>query len=331
MKGWVDFRAIKQAVSLEAVMRHWGVKGLRRRGDQLEGRCPIHQGERGDSFRANLARNIFHCFACQASGNVLDFVAAIENCSIREAALLLQHWFGTPETAEPAGAIPQPTAAGVMKRKLVREEEDRNPPLRFTLTAVDHDHPYLQKRGIDRLTAIKFGVGFYAGSGLMNGRIVIPIHNEVGGLVAYAGRAPDGRPPKYKLPTGLRKSRELFNLHRAIAAQKEAVIVVEGYFDCMRVHQAGFASVIGLMGVSLSAAQERTLVRRFRRAILMLDGDAAGREASRRISTRLSQNCSVFEVDVPDNAQPDQLPDATIKRLLTKAIRKSSGLFETGE
>ena len=110
MKGWADFRALKEAVSLEAVLRHYQVLGLRRRRDQLAGRCPIHQGTRDDSFRAHLSNNVFHCFACHAGGNVLDFVAAMEKCSIRDAALRLQQWFG-PSLSGPGAAADQQIAS----------------------------------------------------------------------------------------------------------------------------------------------------------------------------------------------------------------------------
>lgn len=94
---WVDFQAIKESVSLEVLLEHYGVTNLRRRcRDQLEGCCPLHRGEREDAFHASLSKNVFHCFACDAKGNVLDFVAAKERCSIREAALKLQAWFGRP-------------------------------------------------------------------------------------------------------------------------------------------------------------------------------------------------------------------------------------------
>ena len=92
MIRWVDFSAVKRAVSLEAVLRHYQIPGLRRHRDQLQGCCPIHRGQRDDSFRAHLTKNIFQCFACDAGGTVLDFVAAMEQCSIREAALHLQQW-----------------------------------------------------------------------------------------------------------------------------------------------------------------------------------------------------------------------------------------------
>jgi len=142
----------------------------------------------------------------------------------------------------------RPHPAGVPKVELVREKEGCNRPLGFAPTDIDYAHPYLTQRGIDCATAIAFGVGFYAGPGLMSGRIVIPIRNERGEIVAYAGRAVDGRPPKYKLPFGFRKARELFNVQRALTTGSRTVILVEGYFDCMRVHQAGFLSVVGLMG-----------------------------------------------------------------------------------
>jgi DNA primase len=108
MDEWVDFGAVKALVSLEAVLRYYHVPGLQGRRDQLIGLCPIHQGKREDSFRASLRRNVFHCFACQASGNVLDFVAAMEKCSVRQAALHLQRWFSLAVPSEPAVAWQQP-------------------------------------------------------------------------------------------------------------------------------------------------------------------------------------------------------------------------------
>ena len=304
---WADFSAVKRTVSLEAVLRHYQIPDLHHRRDPLQGRCPIHHGRRDDSFRAHLSKNVFQCFACQARGNVLDFVAAMEQCSIREAALRLQQWFGVSV---------YPAMPDKQKGELVRKEEASNLPLRFALTAVEMNHPYLAQRGIDPPTAAEFGVGFYPGPGLMSGRIVIPICNLHGQLVAYAGRALDDRPPKYKLPVGFRKALELFNLPRAAAAGGKTVIVVEGYFDCMRVHQAGFPRVVALMGSSLSAAQESSLLRHFEHIVLMLDGDAAGRAASEVIATRLSGRHSVQVVRVPDGRQPDQLSSSTIRQSL---------------
>lgn len=315
MRGWVDFGAVKQAVSLEAVLRHYQVPGLRKRGHQLIGRCPIHRGQRDDSFRASLSKNAFHCFACQAGGNVLNFVAAMEKCSIRQAALWLQGWFSV-------GALGEQSPLGSARRsvrngELVREKEARNPPLPFVLTGVDHSHPYLRERGIDPATAVEFGVGFYAASGLLSGRVVIPIANARGQTVAYAGRALDDSLPKYKLPAGFRKAWELFNLHRAAATGSQTVIVVEGYFDCLRVHRAGLPWVVALMGSSLSPEQEDALLAAFDRVVLLLDGDAAGCAASRAIAARLSRRCWVSEVAVPDDTQPDQLSLAAIQELLT--------------
>jgi DNA primase len=307
MRGWVDFGAVKQTVSLEAVLRYYQVPGLRKCGHQLVGRCPIHRGQRDDSFRASLSKNAFHCFACQAGGNVLNFVAAMEKCSIRQAALWLQRWFSVGAPGE---------GGSVRNGELVREKEWRNPPLPFALTGVDPTHPYLVERGIDPATAVEFGVGFYAGAGLLSGRVVIPIANARGQTVAYAGRVLDDSLPKYKLPTGFRKAWELFNLHRAAATGSQTVIVVEGYFDCLRVHRAELPWVVALMGSSLSAEQENALLAAFDRVVLLLDGDAAGRAASRAMAARLSRSCWVAEVQVPDGAQPDQLSLVAIQQLL---------------
>jgi len=80
-------------------------------------------------------------------------------------------------------------------------------------------------------------LGLYTGKGLLRGRIVIPIHNASGELIAYAGPAIDGQEPKYRFPAGFRKSLVLFNLHRAIATNGKTMIAVEGFFDTIAVHQ----------------------------------------------------------------------------------------------
>ena len=90
MSHWADFAAIKRSIPLAPVLQRYQVK-LRRSGrDQYRGRCPIHRGEGREAFHANLSRNLFHCFSCGAGGSVLDLVAAIEGCTLREAALWLQ-------------------------------------------------------------------------------------------------------------------------------------------------------------------------------------------------------------------------------------------------
>src|SRR4051812_43229598 len=95
MGTWVDFKTVKQTVPITAVLHRYGVQ-LRSCGkDELRGNCPIHDGKGSDSFHANTSKNNFQCFtpSCQAKGNVLDLVAALEKCSIRDAALKLQDWF----------------------------------------------------------------------------------------------------------------------------------------------------------------------------------------------------------------------------------------------
>ena len=90
----------------------------------------------------------------------------------------------------------------------------------------------------------------------MSGRMAIPIHDERGRLVAYAGRSVTGEQPRYRFPAGFRKSAVLFNYYRAATLVGDRVVVVEGFFDSMRVHQAGFESVVALMGAALTRDQE---------------------------------------------------------------------------
>ena len=281
MINWLDFKSIKSTVRLESVLRHYHVE-LRRSGkDQYRGCCPIHRGEGREAFHVNLARNVFHCFACDAGGTVLDFVAAMEGCSLVEAARTLQAMTCAPD----------PWKSTPNGKELVTKRRRVPSPLKFTLTGIDCSHPYLARRGISEKTAVEFGVGFYAGPGLMHGRLVIPIHNADGELIAYCGRSVDQTQPRYRLPSGFAKSEVLFNMHRAGVGMENSVVVVEGFFDCMKVHQAGIRSVVGLMGSALYAPQRQTLLERFRHVILMLDGDPTGRKASIVIAQQLRPTC----------------------------------------
>ena len=126
MSPWLNFQSIKQEVNLESMLRHYGVN-LRRSGkDQHRGRCPIHRGEGREAFHANLVRNVFHCFACGAGGTVLDFVAAMEHCSLYDAAQKLQAMAGS-------SAQVTPTANN---KELVTKRRRVSSPLPFTLRGV---------------------------------------------------------------------------------------------------------------------------------------------------------------------------------------------------
>jgi len=305
MQTWIDFAAIKQSVGLAPILRRYHVPLHRSGRDHYRGICPLHRGEGRDAFHANLSRNLFHCFSCGAGGTVLDFVAAMEGCTLREAA---QKLAGEARLLSPAGPAwpPKPT--------VTRTNNSSVSPLGFVLHGIDSTHPYLAARGIETATAHEFGIGFYRGPGFLSGRLVIPIHNAAAELVAYCGRSLDGTPPRYRFPSGFAKSELLFNLHRVVAAGQDTVVIVEGFFDCFKLHQAGVASV-ALMGSALYDTQQRTLLDRFRNVILMLDGDEAGRRATATITARLRPSLSVSAVHLPDSVQPDQLSASQIRQL----------------
>jgi DNA primase len=310
--GWVSFAQVKATVGLRRVLEDYGIwERLRRSGrDHYRGPCPIHQGEGRDAFHGDLGKNVFHCFSCGAGGNVLDLVAHMEQCSLREAALRLQRRYLAVDFAIP----PRPDL--LRRGQLVTKKRERNAALAFCLSGLDEVHPYVSARGLSRETALHFGIGYYSGLGIMNGRLAIPIHDEQGRLVAYCGRSVTAEDPRYRFPAAFHKSAVLFNYHRAAAFAGDEVVVVEGFFDSMRVHQAGFPSVVALMGAVLSLGQENFLVQRFRRVRLMLDGDQAGRTASHAAAQRLAGRCAVRQVMVAPGRQPDQMSDEEIRQIL---------------
>lgn len=319
MRRWVDYRAVKAAVSMEMALASYGIQLHRLDREYLRGRCPLpaHVSRSSrQSFIVNTGKNAWACHSesCVAArsgrigGNVLDFISAMENCSVREAALKLQDWF----TVQPIHSMP-------VSRPEPRYSHDRTPrsgntPLSFALSHIDCSHSYLTERGIDPETARHFGLGYNRGKGSMAGRVVVPIHDENGFLVAYAGRSVDETGPKYRFPPRFRKSLVLFNLHRA-TAHGASVVVVEGFFDCIKVHQAGLPCVVALMGCSLSLRQEELLQQHFREIILLLDGDKAGRSAGAAIAARLVTKLSTRLIQISGESQPDQLGSDHIRCL----------------
>jgi DNA primase len=336
---WVSFNEIKQVVTLQMAIEHYGIQLRHVNATTLRGKCPLpsHGSEKSkESFTATLTKGIGGAWACQSQscikargrvgGNVLDFVAVMERCSVRDAAIKLQMWFLVPAAGNGSGTVgKEPSAKSFAgkepKPELVSKNEtygegesDSNKPLAFNLQNIDHAHPYLKERGVSEETAQRFGVGFFPGKGSMHGRIVIPIHNPKGELVAYAGRSIDGSEPRYKFPAGFHKSLELYNVHRV--REEVSVVLVEGFFDCMKVTQAGFPCV-ALMGSTMSDAQEEIIREHFAHVVVMLDGDEAGKGASEGIAERLCR--IIFQVNVVtllDGAQPDQLSDDELHRLV---------------
>lgn len=336
---FVNFKAVKAAITMKQVLARYGLlEGFKEKGDSLSGPCPIHKGENPTQFRVSISRNIWNCFSkCDAGGNVLDFIAKMERVSIHAAALKAIEWFsldlegmtGGPNDEEerpPKTERPRqkPDEERESKKSPGREEDTGpNKPLGFRLDKLERNHPYLVERGLTLETVIDFGAGFCA-KGIMAGRIAIPIHNPNGQVVAYAGRyagEPNDENPKYKLPPGFRKSLELFNVDRAIKEPAERpLVIVEGFFDCMKLHQNGWRKVVALMGSSMSEAQEE-IIRRHTdgnsRVVLMLDEDEAGKAARDLIAARLSKFCfvktQVFEE--PDTQPEDLSPEALLEIL----------------
>ncbi len=334
----VDFRQVKEQVRFEQVLQYYGLlDGLRRKGEELVGYCPLHDERRynKDAFSVNTARNIFHCFACGASGNVLDFVCQRENLEPREAALALQERFLSDQPEAAKERQPRQRAKEREDAKSAEASEDQvseggpvlvNPPLTFELKNLDSKHPYPNDRGLDQKAIATFGLG-YCNRGLMQGRIVIPLHNERGELVGYAGRWPGEPPegePKYKFPPKFHKSGVLFNLHRidASEAQDKGLIVVEGFFGVFRLWQSQFYNVVALMGTALTPEQERLLLGVLGergKVVLLLDNDEPGREATARIVERLVGKVVVRVVDLGAASEPEELSVKQAQELLSLA------------
>src|SRR5271169_4560437 len=164
---WVNFDEIKKVVTLQMAIEHYGIPLRHVNAATLRGKCPLpsHGSEKSkESFTATLTKGVGGAWACQSQsciktrgrvgGNVLDFVAAMEQCSVRDAAIKLQTWFLVPtagQSPDSSGKEPragksaskEPAEELVSKRSDVVSESQTNQPLSFALRNIDHAHPYI--------------------------------------------------------------------------------------------------------------------------------------------------------------------------------------------
>lgn len=326
MGNWIDFREVRRRVSLEDVLlKHYGLTNLKREGNKLIGPCPVHHGDSPRAFHADLDKNVWHCFSkCQGGGNQLDLMAKIEGIEIRDAALKLQALFGgttseakaTPPTPQaPARSASKPAPASTEK-KTDAEEDTGNAVLDVKLD-LKPDHPHLlEERGLKIETVQRFGIG-YCSRGILRGMIAIPIHDEAGQLVAYAGRRlkpQDAREQgKYKFPKGFRKELVLYNLHRAAEYQKEhGLILVEGFFSVAKLFEAGLPNVVASMGCELSDQQARLLAEA-KEVIILFDGNEAGYAGAAKAKEKLAVLVPVRVVKLEAGTEPESFSPPALR------------------
>jgi len=289
---------------------------LRRTGRNFTGLCPFHQ-EKTPSFSVNSERGFFHCFGCGAGGTVFNFIMKMEGLTFPEAVRQVANRYGVevPETEYPGGPSvserdslyrANQVAADFFERALWKSAEGASA------------RAYLEARGIVAATAHAFKIGFapaqpvwlaralekrgLADAGLKLGllkrdpsgtydmfraRVMFPIRDVQGRVVAFGGRVLDDRMPKYlNSPESplYSKTRTLYGLYesRQAIAAKDRAILVEGYVDAIMLWQAGFKETVAGCGTALTVEQLRMLSRHTRNVLACFDGDNAGRKASLR-------------------------------------------------
>ena len=334
----VDFKYIRQNADFESVLSHYGLdvnKDGHKEG-QFKALCPFHDDTK-PSLKVNTVRNIYHCFACDAGGNILEFVQEMENENLRKSAITLAEicGIGTAESAK----VRKPAKRKKAKAKKAKKKRDRieqrepvsenvsegkedapvNEPLTFELKNLETDHSFFEERGITQGMMEVFGLGIST-RGLMKDRMAIPIHNANGELIAYCGRWPSNNTPesepKYKLPSGFHKEIELFNLHR-IDKPIETIVLVESYLSIFRLHMLKWP-VASPMGHSLSEAQIALLKEAgVKNIILLFDGDDPGRSAVTKVGRQLLEVGFVVTAPVVhEDFKPHRLDDDGIRALL---------------
>jgi DNA primase len=312
---------------------------LQRKGGRFWGLCPFHQ-EKSPSFTVTPDKGVYYCFGCHKGGTVFDFVMEVEKVPWRDAVEILAKKAGIeiPREDEELGGIKRETFF-----ELYRRVAGSFQWLLGTGAQAEAARHYLAERGVTQETIGKFQLGyappdrdwlfkfltqksysadFLARTGLFAensqrrsmalfaNRIMFPICNPRGEILAFGGRILGEGQPKYlnspETPF-FRKGENLYGMERAGPAIRRAefFIVVEGYMDVLSMHQAGFENCVAPLGTALTEQQVRVLRRYAGRGVLMFDGDEAGRKATARAIEMLeSQDVIVAVVEIPGGEDP---------------------------
>ena len=320
---------------------------LRRAGGNFLGLCPFH-AEKTPSFNVNPAREIFHCFGCGAGGNAFSFVMKIEGLSFPEAVKLLAKKAGVEiEEREltPAEKKSQDEHTQFLKinelttsyyRSVLLNGQDGDAARQYLAqrsVAADISEAYklgfapdrwdglakhLQNNRVDLNTADKLGIIRKSDSGwhdLFRNRLIFPIHDARGQVIAFAGRVLDASLPKYiNSPESplYHKSSVLFGLNMALPSIRTggSVIIVEGYFDHLALYRAGVQNVVATCGTALTSTHAGQIKRHAERVYTLFDSDNAGKKATiRSMELFLEQRIPAYVISLPPGDDPDSYLD----------------------
>ena len=319
---------------------------LKRAGRELSGLCPFHN-EKTPSFTVSEEKGFFHCFGCGAHGDVIGFVMRQEGLSFPEAIerLAAEAGLEVPKATPAEREVAKRAASlhDVMERACRFFEAELQSPRGAAARS------YLTQRGIDEATTARFRLGYAPDSrtalrnaamdaehpeallveaGLLirpdsgtpydrfRGRVIFPISDRRGRVIAFGGRVLGDGTPKYlnspETPL-FNKSRVLYGMAtaREAAHRNRRVIVTEGYTDVIALNRAGYAEAVAPLGTALTESHLHALWRMAPEPILCFDGDSAGKRAAYRAAERalplLEPGRSLQFVSLPAGQDPDSL------------------------
>lgn len=320
---------------------------LVRRGANYMGLCPFHN-ERTPSFSVNKGRNFCYCFSCHKGGGPVNFIMEKEGVSYHEALLHLAKKYGIEvrereltdeerhqQTRREGMMVANEWAKNYFQSNLLEKEEGQNIGLTYlygrkvTPEAIKaFALGYAIDKGTDFTDAALnkgFSLDILKANGLtgtgqqggdydrFRGRVIFPVINTAGKVVAFGGRDLKGAPAKYiNSPESeiYTKSRELYGIFQAKGdmVKKNKVFLVEGYLDVIGMWQSGVRNVVASSGTALTDGQISLIHRFTDNVTLIYDGDAAGIKASLRgIDMLLAHNLNVKAVPLPEGDDPDSL------------------------
>jgi DNA primase len=320
---------LKMTIDIRALLSYYGANILLDSGENIRSNCVVHGGQNKSSLSYNATTGFFRCFGeCGFCGDVFKLIQTIENCTFSKALEIARSF----AVSAPNGYAPSPREIRDEWAEMFEStygESNANEviysPLVNQALCADNN-PYVESGKFHKETMKYFEVGYCDFNEYFMHRAIITIHDDQGNLIGFSGRdmKNSDNTNKYRIKKGFKKGYCLYNLNRAkdYISRKEPMVLVEGFGQVWRLHEAGVRTAVALMGKDATRQQLDLILTYTTNLVLGMDFDGPGLEGTLKLIQQLDDKIDLTVLHSPfgENIDLADLSVENVRQIYDSAI-----------